>query len=105
MTSYKNVPRNNYQQLKSYVNKGVVSIGIEADKSVFQHYHSGVITGSACGTNIDHAVAVVGYGSNYFIVRNSWGASWGDAGYVKIGMESGRGPCGINMEPAQPYTN
>lgn len=105
VTSYKNVPRNNPSQLQSYVSKGVVSVAIEADKPVFQHYHSGVITDASCGTRLDHGVAVVGYGSNYFIVRNSWGPSWGDRGYVKIGIQNGAGPCGINMQPVQPTTN
>lgn len=70
-------------------------------------YTSGVITGSACGTNLDHGVLAVGYGTEngtpYFLVKNSWGASWGDAGYVKIGQESGAGVCGIQSgPPSQP---
>ena len=52
---------------------------------------------------LDHAVIAVGYGSesgqDYFLVRNSWGTSWGDQGYVKIAQSStGTAPgyCGIN---------
>lgn len=37
---------------------------------------------SSCGTSTDHGIAAVGYGSNYIKVRNSWGASWGDKGYI-----------------------
>jgi len=85
-----------------------MSVSIEADKLVFQTYHSGVITSSKCGTNLDHAVIVTGYVTsttpNYWIVRNSWGASWGNAGYVNIGMSTGDGICGINMDPAQPFS-
>jgi len=81
----------------------VVAVAIQADKRVFQTYHSGVLTGSACGTQLDHAVTAIGYGVEngveYFLVRNSWAASWGDKGYVKIGSESGAGVCGINKEP------
>jgi C1A family cysteine protease len=52
----------------------------------FQFYKSGIL--SNCGKSLDHGVVAVGYGSengkNYFLVRNSWGASWGEQGYVKI---------------------
>ena len=85
-----------------------MAVAIEADKLVFQTYHSGVITSSKCGTSLDHAVTVTGYvtssSPNYWIVRNSWGPTWGDAGYVNIGMSSGDGICGINMDPAQPFS-
>lgn len=85
----------------------VLSVAIEADQSVFQTYTSGVITSSACGTNIDHAVAIVGYGvdataGGYYIVRNSWGTSWGDQGYVLIGQAANPGICGINQYVAYP---
>jgi C1A family cysteine protease len=62
-------------------------------------YTGGVITGSACGTSLDHGVLAVGYGTEngqeYYLVKNSWGPSWGVNGYVKIGIEAGNGVCGI----------
>jgi C1A family cysteine protease len=64
----------------SAVSRGVVSIAIEADKTIFQHYKSGVIDSAECGKRLDHGVAAVGYNSQAFIVRNSWGPSWGDNG-------------------------
>ena len=83
-----------------------VAVAIEADTTTFQSYNSGIITSSACGTNIDHAVTAVGYGTSgttgYYIVRNSWGTSWGQAGYVWIGQASGAGICGINQYVAYP---
>ena len=66
------------------IDKTVVSVAVEADKSVFQHYTGGVITSSACGKNLDHGVTAVGYTSDAFIVKNSWGASWGEQGYLRI---------------------
>jgi C1A family cysteine protease len=77
------------RQMKAALAKGPVSVAIEADKTVFQHYRSGVILGATCGTKLDHGVLAVGYGSedgeDYFLVKNSWGGAWGDEGYVKIG--------------------
>jgi len=86
---------------------GPTSIAIEADKMVFQMYSGGILNSSKCGTNLDHGVLAVGYGSengqNYYIVKNSWGASWGDAGYLKI-ANNGDGPgiCGIQMAAVRP---
>jgi C1A family cysteine protease len=86
------------------INLKPVSVAIDAARAVFQQYTSGVIT-TGCGTMLDHAVMAVGYGKDvasgldYFLVRNSWGASWGDQGYVKIAQSStGTAPgyCGIN---------
>ena len=86
-----------------------VSIAIEADQKDFQLYKSGVFTG-ACGTNLDHGVLAVGYGTesnlDYYLVKNSWGASWGENGYIKLGRgpeyNNGNGQCGILMEASYP---
>lgn len=92
--------------LKTALNLGPVSVAIEADQTVFGSYTSGVITSASCGTNLDHGVLAVGYGTEndteYFLVKNSWGASWGEAGYVKIGVADGAGICGINSSASQP---
>jgi C1A family cysteine protease len=88
---------------------GCVSVAIEADQTAFQYYSSGVLTGT-CGTSIDHAVLVVGYGTmsgtEYWKVKNSWGTSWGEQGYVLIcrncNKNGNMGECGINMYPYVP---
>lgn len=99
--SYANVASRSIPQLKAAIAKGPTSVTIEADKSVFQRYTGGVLNSTACGTNLDHAVTAVGYGTSgsqeYYIVRNSWGASWGDAGYIKIAAVEGAGICGIQL--------
>merc|ERR1712188_331911 len=81
-------------------NTGPVSVAIEADQMSFQLYSGGVLTGS-CGTNLDHGVPAVGYGSesgtDYWKVKNSWGASWGANGYVLI--QRGVNKCGIADGP------
>jgi len=70
---------------------------------VFQTYKSGVITGSSCGKKLDHGVLAVGYGTlegkDFFLVKNSWGPSWGDHGYVRIGTDD---VCGILEDPSYP---
>jgi C1A family cysteine protease len=65
-------------------------------------YTGGVITSASCGTQIDHAILAVGYSStgttDYWIVKNSWGTSWGLAGYLyieKSTTKDGPGVCGI----------
>merc|ERR1712232_1391555 len=80
-----------------------VSIAIEADQSSFQHYQIGVLTAD-CGAGLDHGVLLVGYGTDgsddYWKVKNSWGSSWGDAGYIR--MVRGKNQCGVNSMPCYP---
>jgi C1A family cysteine protease len=100
VSKYADVKKNSSSQLKAALNQGPVSIAIEADKPVFHQYTGGVITGSSCGTSLDHGVLAVGYGVDetagpYYIVKNSWTTAWGEEGYVRIGIEDGAGVCGI----------
>jgi C1A family cysteine protease len=87
------------KQLMAAIAEGVVSVTIEADQAVFQRYTSGILNTKECGTQLDHAVAAVGYGTengqDYYIVRNSWGPSWGEEGYIRIAAIDGAGICGI----------
>jgi C1A family cysteine protease len=69
-----------------------VSVAIEAAGRAFQSYRSGVFSGP-CGTNLDHAVLAVGYNSQSYIVKNSWGSSWGSNGYIY--MARPQNTCGI----------
>merc|ERR1712000_172487 len=87
--------------LMSALNSNPVSVAVEADQSSFQRYSGGTIT-SGCGTNLDHGVLAVGYDSsaNYFLVKNSWGTSWGNNGYLQISTSGN--VCGIHSEPSYP---
>ena len=101
------VNQNSAVALKTAIADGVVSVAIEADTFVFQFYTSGIINSKACGTQLDHGVTAVGYAvdatkGEYYIVRNSWGASWGMKGYVNIAIVDGQGICGIQMQPSYP---
>jgi C1A family cysteine protease len=88
------------------VNIGPVSVAIEADQQCFQFYSGGVLSDPSCGTTLDHGVLVVGYGTDaatntpYWIVKNSWGASWGEAGYIRL--IRGTNECGIAADASYP---
>lgn len=93
----------NVNDMKSALQQQPVTIAIEADQASFQHYTGGILS-SGCGTNLDHAVLAVGYGAesgqDYWLVKNSWGTSWGDAGYIKIG--SATNVCGVLNQAGYP---
>jgi C1A family cysteine protease len=96
-------------QLKAAIAQGPTSVTVEADTLVFQFYQSGIFDSDKCGTNLDHAITAVGYGSedgqDYYIVRNSWGAVWGEQGYIRIAAKEGKGVCGIQQISLWPTTN
>ena len=106
---YEMVTQDNVEQMKAAVAKQPVSVSIEADRAVFQQYHSGIFDSTGCGTNLDHATLVVGYGSEngqeYWIMKNSWGTVWGEEGYMRLAIVDGDGICGIQMSPLFPYSN
>lgn len=84
-----NVSANSASSLKAAIESGVVSVTVDAEQNGFMYYTGGVVSASQCsGTSLDHAIAAVGYGSEngqeYYIVRNSWGTSWGESGYIRI---------------------
>merc|ERR1711977_767308 len=95
------VRRDSVNQLAAASMARVVSVAIEADKRVFQHYTSGVIDSRLCGKKLDHGVTLVGYNSQAWIVKNSWGPTWGDHGYVQIAKNS-ENICGIMSQPSYP---
>ena len=99
VSSYSRLAGADVSDLVTAINKQVVSVAIEVQYD-FQLYTSGVFHADpSCGDYRNHAVAAVGYKTSvsdpYFIVRNSWAASWGDKGYIKMAVASGRGTCGI----------
>ena len=89
-----------------------LSVSIEADTRSFQSYTSGVYNdAAACGTTLDHAVMAVGYGTDavggdYYVIRNSWSADWGENGYIRFAVTGDdAGMCGVQMGPLYPTVN
>lgn len=104
MTSYTALPANDPVALLNAVVKQPVSIAMASSSGPFMGYKSGVLDSKYCGTNVNHALLLVGYGTDaasgkdFWLVKNSWGTSWGEKGYVRVLRDmSGKnaGTCGI----------
>lgn len=87
VSSYSDVESGNCDQLKAALDKGPVSVAVEANLW-WQFYFGGV--SNACGTSttassLNHGVLAVGYeDGEYWIVKNSWGSGWGESGYIRL---------------------
>jgi len=110
ITGFKDVPTNSETALMTALVQQPISVAVEADQSSFQFYSGGVMD-KACGTNLDHGVLAVGYGTDnstgldFWKVKNSWGESWGAKGYILLGRGAkfgAQGQCGIQMDPSFP---
>ena len=92
------------EAIKNGIQLRPVSAGMEASDDCILNYMSGIIMDESCCTaDINHAVTIVGYDldertdTEYWIVANSWGESWGERGYIRIafGDVSNGGLCGL----------
>lgn len=108
ITGYEDVPANNEEALLQAVAHHPVSVAIDAGEFDFHFYKSGVFSGE-CGTMLDHGVTAVGYGtsadgSKYWTVKNSWGTTWGENGYIRMkrNVADKEGICGIAMDASYP---
>ncbi|XP_018829301.2 cysteine protease XCP1-like [Juglans regia] len=107
ISGYQDVPQNDEQSLLKALAHQPLSIAIEASGRDFQFYSGGVFNGH-CGTELDHGVTAVGYGSSkgsdYIIVKNSWGPKWGEKGYIRMKRKNGKpeGICGIYKMASYP---
>jgi len=107
--SFADVKTNTPLELKAAVATGPVSVAIDAAGIGFQLYFGGIMK-HFCGTSLDHGVLVVGYGTSssnedFWILKNSWGGSWGEKGFFRIfrdDSEAGPGVCGLQEQPSYP---
>jgi len=109
ISSFTDVDPSDNDALHTALAQQPISIAIEADQDGFQFYSSGVFSGD-CGDSLDHGVLLVGYNQAasppYWIVKNSWGSSWGLDGYIYLvddpTLNGGSGQCGMLTEPSYP---
>lgn len=92
-----NIPKNNSTALMAAVaHHGPISISVDA--SQWSSYAGGIYDGCNLDADIDHAVILVGYTEEYWIVRNSWGPEWGEKGYIYL-KKYDEEPCGVDSTP------
>lgn len=102
ISSYVVLPENEYLPLLTAAAAGPVAISVDA--STWRFYASGVYNGcNQTNPDLDHAVQLVGYGtengSDFWLVRNSWTPAWGEAGYIKL-LRTSEVQCGTDLTPA-----
>jgi len=100
---YKQIRQGDEESMLEAVSMQPLAVAVDAKGAAWQLYSSGVF-GAACGTLVNHAVLIVGYGKDngldYWLVKNSWGPTWGESGYIRMRRgQSPLGQCAINISP------
>jgi len=104
-TRVNSVKSGSVSALKAAIQNGPTAIVVNASARSFKNLGSGILNDKSCSPYPNHAIIAVGYGSSYYIVRNSWGTNWASRGYGKVGFADGKGICGIQSHSGWAVTN
>jgi len=99
--TFTDVKANDEDALASGVTLQPVSVAVDARK--WQSYKSGIFDGCGAIHLLDHGVLAVGFDADSWKVKNSWGTSWGEKGFIRV--KRGSNECGIAKEPSFPTAN
>jgi len=96
ISGFKNIPKNETEMGAWVMTGGPLSIAVDA--GTWQTYMGGILTSCPAG-ELDHGVLIVGFDDAnsppYWIIKNSWGPTWGEQGYLRV--EKGTGQCSIGQ--------
>eukprot|EP00850_Spirogloea_muscicola_P003292 SM000013S26461 [mRNA] locus=s13:532172:535297:+ [translate_table: standard] len=101
VTAWELVPARSLLSVKQALANHPVVVTLDASSPDFQSYTSGIFDSSSCGNTVNHAMLAIGYGFDsatqkpYLLLKNSWGASWGESGYMRLAAYEGAGLCGV----------
>ena len=100
----KQISSGDYNSIVAALSKQPISVGIQANTFQFQHYNSGIFNSTECFTGeIDHGVLLVAYDKDSLTIKNSWGDTWGENGYIRIARTLNEdGVCGVYQSASFP---
>ena len=102
IAGYGKVEENDFNALASAIHTQPISVAVDA--STWSFYGSGVWPSDMCNTQLNHGVLAVGYDMNegFFTIKNSWGADWGEDGYIRLEITPDAGTCGVQLYGVYP---